>query len=80
MSELVLKHPFVASGKKVEKLTLRRPTVKDLRTMGRYGESEEDKEIGLMAALTGMIPEDLDAMDLADYKALQESFRGMLGE
>jgi hypothetical protein len=78
MSEIILKHPFNVGGKKVEKLELRRPTVKDLRTMGRFGNSEEDKEIGLIATLCNLVPEDLDTMDLADYKAIQDSFRGML--
>lgn len=80
MSEIVLKYPFTAAGKKVEKLTLRRPTVKDLRTVGRFGDTDEDKEIGLIANLAGLIPEDMDQMDAADYKALQDSFRAMLAE
>jgi hypothetical protein len=78
VSEVILKYPFTAGGKKIEKLSLRRPTVKDLRTMGRFGDSDEDKEIGLIASLAGMIPEDMDVMDVADYKALQDSFRDML--
>lgn len=80
MSDVVLKYPFTSGGKKVEKLTLRRPTVKDLRTVGRFGESDEDKEIGLIATLAGLIPEDMDQMDAADYKALQDCFRAMLAE
>lgn len=80
MEEVVLKYPFTAGGKKLEKLTLRQPVVKNLWTMGRYGDSEEEKEIGLMASLSGLIPDDMDAMDLSDYKALQDSFRGMLAE
>lgn len=80
MKELTLKYPFTAAGKKIEKLTLRRPTVKDLRSVSRFGDTDEDKEIGLMATLAGMIPEDMDAMDAADYRALQDSFRDMLAE
>ncbi|MGE3258663.1 MAG: phage tail assembly protein [Geobacter sp.] len=80
MSEIVLKYPFMAAGKKVEKLTLRRPTVKDLRTVGRFGDTDEDKEVGLIANLAGLIPEDMDQMDAADYKVLQDSFRAMLAE
>jgi len=78
MSEIALKHPFTAGGKKVEGLTMRRPTVKDLRTMGRFGTTDEEKEIGLIASLAGLVPEDMDAMDMADYKELQSSFRDML--
>lgn len=78
MSEVVLKYPFTAAGKKIEKLTLRRPTVKDLRTVGRFGESEEEKEVGLIATLAGLVPEDMDDMDAMDYKALQDCFRTML--
>jgi hypothetical protein len=78
MNEIQLKYPFTAGGKKVERLTMRRPTVKDLRTMGRFGATDEDKEIGLIASLAGLVPEDMDAMDMADYKELQNSFRAML--
>jgi len=34
--------------------------------------------IGLIASLAGLVPEDMDAMDMADYKELQSSFRDML--
>lgn len=80
MKEVTLKYPFTVAGKKIEKLTLRRPTVKDLRTVSRFGETDEDKEIGLMATLAGMVPEDMDAMDAADYRVLQDSFRDMLAD
>jgi len=80
MKEVTLKYPFTVAGKTIEKLTLRRPTVKDLRMVSRFGDTDEDKEIGLMATLAGMVPEDMDAMGAADYRSLQDSFRDMLAE
>jgi hypothetical protein len=32
----------------------------------------------LIARLTGLVPEDVELIDLADYKRIQESFRGLL--
>jgi len=78
MPEITLKHPLTVGGKTVDKLTMRRATVKDLRLAGRFGSDDEAKEIALLATLTGLVPEDLDGMDLADYKELQSSFRTLL--
>lgn len=77
--ELELKYAFTsASGTRITKLTLRRPKVKDLKAAARHGSSAEDREIGLFAILSGLVPEDLQEMDLLDYERLQDAFRGML--
>ena len=79
MSEICLKYPVqLASGKALDKLTLRRAKVADLREASRGGASQEDQEVALLARLSGLLPEDLLELDLADYKALQDAFRGML--
>lgn len=79
MSEICLKYPVqLASGKALDKLTLRRAKVADLREASRGGASQEDQEVALLARLSGLLPEDVLELDLADYKALQDAFRGML--
>lgn len=79
MSEICLKYPVqLASGKVLDKLTLRRAKVADLREASRGGASQEDQEVALLARLSGLLPEDVLELDLADYKALQDAFRGML--
>ena len=79
MSEICLKYPVqLASGKALDKLTLRRAKVADLREASRGGASQEDQVVALLARLSGLLPEDVLELDLADYKALQDAFRGML--
>lgn len=78
-AEIFLKYPVqLASGKTLEKLTLRRAKVVDLKEASRGNASQEDQEVALLARLSGLLPEDLLELDLADYKALQDAFRGLL--
>ena len=79
MTEVCLKYPVqLASGKALDRLTLRRAKVADLREASRGGASQEDQEVALLARLSGLLPEDVLELDLADYKALQDAFRSML--
>ena len=79
MSEICLKYPVqLASGKALDKIVLRRAKVADLREASRGGASQEDQEVALLARLSGLLPEDVLELDLADYKALQDAFRSML--
>ena len=77
--EICLKYPVqLASGKALDKMVLRRAKVADLREASRGSASQEDQEVALLARLSGLLPEDLLELDLADYQALQDAFRGML--
>ncbi len=66
-------------GTKVSTITLRRATVKDLRRMKDFGSDQVDQELGLIARLAGMVPEDLDLVDAADFDKVQASFRRIVG-
>ena len=78
--EIKLKHPFtIATGKRIDVLTMRRAKVKDLKAANRFGDKPEDQEIALLAILTDLTPEDVQEMDLADYTQLQSSFRRLVG-
>lgn len=79
--ELKLNHPYTnAAGQKLEKLTLRRLKVKDLRAMTEQaGESSGKMELLGVARMANMVPEDLDEMDAADYQVLKGRFLGLLG-
>ena len=68
-----------AAGTKVQAITMRRAKVKDLRRMNDFGTSDAAQEIGMMAHLSGMPAEDFDELDAADYRKLQDTFRGFLG-
>lgn len=66
------------AGERIEKLTLRRLKVKDMRAARRTSDKPEEWDEPLMAAMTGLVPEDLAEMDLLDYQALQKRFQAML--
>lgn len=76
--EITLDYPIVTGKGRVEKLDVRRPKVKDLKAAARFGKTPEDQETGLFAILTGLVPEDLNEMDLVDYAKLQDSFRSFV--
>jgi hypothetical protein len=76
--EITLDYPIDAGSGRIEKLSLRRPKVKDMTAAARFGKAPEDQETALFAALTGLVPEDFNNMDLLDYAKLQDAFRGFL--
>ena len=79
MDKLKLTYPVkLADGRTLAELTLRRSKVKDLKHAARYSDKTEEQETALLAALCGLAPEDMDELDLADYRKLQDAFRGML--
>lgn len=72
-----LKYPVrLATGQTLTELTLRRPKVGDIRAAAHLG-SDAEQELFIFARLTGLVPEDLDALDFADYKEIQRVFRLM---
>lgn len=74
-----LQFPFTsAAGERINALQLRRLKVKDMRVARRASDKPEEWDEPLMAAMTGLVPEDLAEMDLLDYQALQKRFQSML--
>lgn len=72
---ITLNVPVVlADGRQLNSLTLRRAKVSDLRAVSRL-EGDAAQEIALAARLAGLVPEDMDALDLSDYKQIQDWFR-----
>lgn len=80
MSEkYILQFPFTsAAGEHINELQLRRLKVKDMHTARRTSDKPEEWDEPLMAAMTGLVAEDLAEMDLLDYQALQKRFQSML--
>lgn len=79
MREYPLKHPYTtATGVRVERVTMRRLTRGDIRQASKYSQDEFEQENCLLARMVGMVPEDLDPMDIADSKVLLDFFRSMV--
>ena len=78
--EITLLYPFTdGNGKPIDKINMRRSTVGDLRKVSKIKDAAE-MEITLFASLLGMLPEDLDRMDQADYGAVQEMYTERIAE
>ena len=70
-----LKYPVrLATGETLTELKLRRPRVGDLRAVAHLS-GDAEQELAIFARITGLVPEDLDELDLADYKQVQDWFR-----
>lgn len=71
-----LRYPVrLATGQELDKVSVRRPRVGDLRAvMHITGEAEQG--LMLVSRVTGLVPEDLDMLDLKDLEAIQATFRG----
>ena len=72
---VTLKYPVrLATGQTLDKVTVRRPRVGDLRA-GMHIANEAEQGLALVARVTGLVPEDLDMLDLRDLEAIQATFR-----
>lgn len=70
-----LKYPVrLATGQMLEQVTVRRPRVGDLRAVMHIN-SEAEQGLMLVVRVTGLVPEDLDELDLKDLEAIQATFR-----
>jgi len=75
-----LTHPFTtASGVRVEQIELKRLTVKDLKQVRKISKDPAGWDDPRIARSTGILPEALDNMDLADYLQLQKRFQQVTG-
>lgn len=70
-----LAKPVEANGVKVDVLTLREPTIRQLRTAkASSGGDREQEEIVLFSALAEISMADIDNMGVINYGRLQEGY------
>ncbi|PAV11028.1 hypothetical protein CBG25_00885 [Arsenophonus sp. ENCA] len=75
-----LQYPYaLGSGEMLTRVTLSRLKVSDIKAVRRLSENVNDWDSLLIARMTGLIPEDIDNMDLVDYQQLQSHFRQFAG-
>jgi hypothetical protein len=72
---ITLSRPEPFNGVKTNKVTLRAPTVRDVRAAQKLHPSDaEDRELALFASLAQVAPTDLEAIKLTDYNRIQEGY------
>lgn len=70
-----LTKPTEANGVQVDTLSLRAPTVRDVRAAQATGGSDdEQRELNLFASLAEVSAKDLEGMPLKDYSRLQAGY------
>ena len=70
-----LSRPSEANGVQVDSLTLRAPTVRDIRSAQAGGASDdEQRELNLFASLAEVGVKDLEGLALKDYTRLQTAY------
>ncbi|KVL94519.1 phage tail assembly protein [Burkholderia stagnalis] len=74
-TKIKLLYPVKFDGVIRDELVMRRPKVRDVRTASKQaGDDEEQQEIILFALLADVAPDDMEAMDMADYEAMQRAY------
>lgn len=75
-----LSYPFTtAAGTRIELVELETPDGKRPEAGAQNQQNPADWDEPLIARSTGLLPEDLDNMDLADYLQLQKRFQLITG-
>ncbi|MFJ4055983.1 phage tail assembly protein [Pseudomonas sp. NPDC089743] len=72
---VTLSKPTDMNGVQVDKVSLRSPTVRDIRAAQQgVGEDDEQRELNLFASLAEVGVKDLEGLTLKDYSRLQTGY------
>jgi len=63
--------PVSIKGKEVMSVTVRRPKVKDTQSARKYSDIQEERDIFMTSALTGVPIRDIENLDLDLYNDIQ---------
>jgi hypothetical protein len=75
IATVALSRPSEANGIKVDKLTLREPTVREMRAATlQGGNNEEEQEMVLFCSLASIGRADLEGLLMRDYRRLQTAY------
>lgn len=67
LTKVVLDYPITTpDGTVISELSIRRAKAKDFRKI--TGKTDSEQAMSLLSILTGIVPEDLDELDIADFK------------
>ena len=72
-----LKYPIRADGTEVRSLRLRRPKVRDQLAAAAFNKNatDEEKEVRMFANLCEMTLENIEDLDIEDYRKLTKAYR-----
>ncbi|CAN5777627.1 hypothetical protein BH10CHL1_BH10CHL1_49710 [soil metagenome] len=70
-NDIHLTQPIEHDGKKITSLKIRRPIVADMLAAQKVSTTEPERELNLIAVLTGIPRSAVEKLDMRDYMALQ---------
>lgn len=73
-NEVLFDPPLKFQDRTVDKVVFRPPLVKDMRAADRVAESDLDKEVVVIAKITGINEADLDTLTWPQYSKLQDKY------
>ncbi len=80
MTKIKLDYPIKIDGATVNEISLRRPTVKDMRVARITGGKDDAvQEINLIANLAQITPDAVESLDMADFVKVQKALAGFFG-
>ncbi|WP_200627836.1 phage tail assembly protein [Pseudomonas sp. LAM2023] len=78
---ITLAKPSEMNGIKVDTITLRAPTVRDIRVSTQTGgEDDEQRELNLFASLATVSVKDLEGLTLKDYNRVSTGYTFLVRE
>ncbi|MDF3932305.1 phage tail assembly protein [Pseudomonas citronellolis] len=77
---VTLSRPTPCNGVNVDALTLRAPTVRDIRLASKVASDDEERELQLFASLAQVSRQDLEGLKLSDYQRLQQAYFRLVRE
>ena len=69
--------PVKIGDKTIKEIKMREPKVKDMRLVSHI-ENEAERELEMVANLTGLTPEELDEFPIQSYKEIQKALMDFL--
>lgn len=75
---IALEYPVTANGIETNKLTMRRPKVRDMLVGEKKKQSDAEKEIQLFANLCEVDPGVIGELDMKDYGEVQKAYQDFL--
>lgn len=80
MTKIKLDYPITLDGATINEISLRRPTVKDMRVARiTGGKDDAAQEINLIANLAQITPDAVESLDMADFVKVQKALQGFFG-
>jgi len=77
-TKIKLEFPITSGGVLVQEITMRRVKVKDQLAVQKTGGSGAEQEVRLIANLANLAPTDIEELDCADYKRVQETLQSFM--